>query len=109
MARLQLGRTARIPLVAVVEVLRGAPVVILVYLCVRALPDIGLDFRSWYGGRELWGLVIGLTLYNMVVFAEIVRAGVASLPRGQREAAPGHRADAVAERCGWCCSRRRSG
>ncbi len=86
-ARLQLGRTARIPLVAVVELLRGAPVVILIYLCVRALPDIGLDFRSWYGGRELWGLVIGLTLYNMVVFGEIVRAGVASLPRGQREAA----------------------
>ena len=86
-ARLQLGRTARLPLVAVVEVLRGAPVVILIYLCVRALPDIGLDFRSWYGGRELWGLVIGLTLYNMVVFGEIVRAGVASLPRGQHEAA----------------------
>ena len=85
-ARLQLGRTGRIPLVAVVELLRGAPVVILIYLCVRALPDIGLDFREWYGGRELWGLVIGLTLYNMVVFAEVVRAGVLSLPRGQREA-----------------------
>lgn len=86
-ARLQAGRTARIPLVAVVEVLRGAPVVILIYLCIRALPDIGLDFRSFYGGRELWGLVIGLTLYNMVVFAEVIRAGVLSLPRGQREAA----------------------
>ena len=85
-ARLRLGRTGRIPLVAVVEVLRGAPVVILIYLCIRALPDIGLDFRSFYGGRELWGLVIGLTLYNMVVFAEVVRAGVQSLPRGQREA-----------------------
>jgi len=85
-ARLQLGRTGRMPLVAVVEVLRGAPVVILVYLCIRALPDVGIDFRSWYGGRELWGLVIGLTLYNMVVFAEVVRAGVLSLPRGQREA-----------------------
>lgn len=85
-ARLSLGRTARIPLVGLVELLRGAPVVILIYLCVRALPDIGLDFRSWYGGRELWGLVIGLTLYNMVVFAEVVRAGVLSLPRGQREA-----------------------
>jgi glutamate transport system permease protein len=86
-ARLQLGRTARIPLVGVVEVLRGAPVVILVYLCIQVLPTIGLDFRDWYGGRELWGLVIGLTLYNMVVFSEIVRAGVLSLPRGQREAA----------------------
>lgn len=86
-ARLQSGRLARIPLVGVVEILRGAPVVILVYLCIRALPTIGLDFREWYGGRELWGLVIGLTLYNMVVFAEVIRAGVLSLPRGQREAA----------------------
>lgn len=70
-----------------VELLRGAPVVILIYLAIRGLPTIGLDFQSWYGGRELWGLVIGLTLYNMVVFGEIVRAGVLSLPRGQNEAA----------------------
>ncbi len=84
--RLSLGRTTRLPLIGVVELLRGAPVVILVYLCIRGLPDVGLDFRAWYGGRELWGLVIGLTLYNMVVFAEVIRAGVLSLPRGQREA-----------------------
>jgi glutamate transport system permease protein len=31
--------------------------------------------------------VIGLTAYNMVIIAEILRAGVLSLPSGQREAA----------------------
>ncbi len=86
-ARLSLGRTGRIPLIALVEVLRGLPVVVLVFIGVRVLPDIGIDLRDLPGGQVLWGLVIGLTAYNMVIFAEIVRAGVASLPKGQREAA----------------------
>ncbi|MDP5183458.1 amino acid ABC transporter permease [Blastococcus sp. BMG 814] len=86
-ARLSLGRYARIPLIGVVEVFRGLPVVVLVYLSVRALPDVGVDLSGWPGGQVFWGLIIGLTAYNMVIFAEVVRAGVASLPRGQREAA----------------------
>ncbi len=86
-ARLSLGRIGRIPLIGLVELLRGLPVVVLVYFGVRVLPDIGVDLRSLPGGQELWGLVIGLTAYNMVIFAEVVRAGVTSLPRGQREAA----------------------
>ncbi|CCG04539.1 amino acid ABC transporter permease [Blastococcus saxobsidens] len=86
-ARLSLGRYARIPLIGFVEVFRGLPVVVLVYLSVRALPDVGVDLSGWPGGQVFWGLIIGLTAYNMVIFAEVVRAGVASLPRGQREAA----------------------
>jgi glutamate transport system permease protein len=85
--RLSFGRTGRIPLIGLVELLRGLPVVVLVFFGVRVLPDIGVDLRGWPGGQELWGLVIALTAYNMVIFAEVVRAGVASLPRGQREAA----------------------
>ena len=86
-ARLSLGKVGRIPLIGLVEVLRGLPVVVLVYLSVQVLPDIGVDLRNWPGGQVFWGLVIGLTAYNMVIFAEVVRAGVVSLPRGQREAA----------------------
>lgn len=86
-ARLSLGRAGRIPLIGLVELFRGVPVVVLVYIGVRVLPDVGLDMREWPGGQVFWGLIIGLTVYNMVIFAEIVRAGVASLPRGQREAA----------------------
>jgi glutamate transport system permease protein len=85
--RLSFGRTGRIPLIGLIEVLRGLPVVVLVYFGVRVLPDIGVDLREWPGGQALWGLVIGLTAYNMVIFAEVIRAGVVSLPRGQSEAA----------------------
>ena len=86
-ARLSVGRAGRIPLIGLIEIFRGLPVVVLVFIGVRVLPDIGLDLRGLPGGQVFWGLVIGLTVYNMVIFAEIVRAGVASLPRGQREAA----------------------
>jgi glutamate transport system permease protein len=86
-ARISLGKVGRIPLIGLVEILRGLPVVVLVYLSVQVLPDIGVDLRDLPGGQVFWGLVIGLTAYNMVIFAEVVRAGVASLPRGQREAA----------------------
>jgi glutamate transport system permease protein len=85
--RLSLGRSGRIPLIGLVELLRGLPVIILIYYGVRVLPDVGVDLSGLPGGRELWGLVLGLTLYNMVIFAEVVRAGVLSLPSGQREAA----------------------
>jgi glutamate transport system permease protein len=86
-ARLSLGRTGRIPLVALVELFRGLPVVVLVYFGARVLDDVGVPLDQLPGGQTFWGLVIGLTAYNMVIFAEVVRAGVESLPRGQREAA----------------------
>jgi glutamate transport system permease protein len=85
--RLSLGRTGRIPLVALVELFRGLPVVVLVYFGARVLDDVGVPLDQLPGGQTFWGLVIGLTAYNMVIFAEVVRAGVQSLPRGQREAA----------------------
>ncbi len=85
--RLSLGRTSRTPLVAIVELLRGVPVVVLIYFATRVLPNIGIDLSGWPGGGQMWYLIIGLTAYNSVIFAEIVRAGVVSLPRGQNEAA----------------------
>ncbi|WP_203614394.1 ABC transporter permease subunit [Streptomyces sp. SID13726] len=69
------------------EVVRGVPVVISIYFASRVLPDLGLAFADAPGGRFLWYLVVGLTAYNSVIIAELVRAGVESLPRGQREAA----------------------
>lgn len=65
----------------VVEVFRGLPVLLTIFAVSRILPAYGLDLSV----RAL--LVIGLTLYNMVVIGEILRSGMANLPPGQREAA----------------------
>lgn len=78
--RLLLGRYTRLPLVLLAEVLRGAPVVVLIFFAARVLPTLGVDLS------QRWYLVIGLTAYNFVVIGEILRAGVAALPGGQREA-----------------------
>jgi glutamate transport system permease protein len=86
-ARLMLGRWTRIPLIGVIEVLRGLPVVITIYFASRVLPELGADLSFLPGSEGLWYVVIGLTAYNMVIIAEILRAGVLSLPSGQREAA----------------------
>ena len=68
-------------LVSVIELLRGVPVVMAIFFASRVLPQVGLDLSL------VWYLVIGLTAYNSVVIAEIIRAGVQALPRGQTEAA----------------------
>lgn len=85
--RLSLGRVGRLPVVGFIELLRGLPVIITILLVYTVVTNYGVDLTFLPGGQGLWILVIGLTLYNCVIIAEIVRAGVASLPRGQREAA----------------------
>jgi glutamate transport system permease protein len=85
--RMMLGRGARMPVVALIELLRGLPVVITIYFASRVLPEVGVNLNGMPGGSGLWFLVVGLTAYNCVIIAEIIRAGVASLPAGQLEAA----------------------
>jgi glutamate transport system permease protein len=53
----------------------------LLYVFLFGLPGVGLTFPVF------WQLVIPLVLGNAAVVAEIFRAGVLSLPRGQTEAA----------------------
>ncbi|WP_431239714.1 amino acid ABC transporter permease [Mycolicibacterium aichiense] len=68
----------------IVEFFRAVPVLIMMIFAyfLFALYDV---FASTH--LALAGVVTGLTLYNGAVIAEIVRAGVNSLPRGQSEAA----------------------
>jgi glutamate transport system permease protein len=67
--------------VGLVELLRGLPVVVTIYFASRVLPELGVTLAP------LWYVVVGLTAYNCVIIAEIVRAGINALPRGQSEAA----------------------
>lgn len=79
--RITSTRAFRWLVVSVIELLRGLPVVITIYFASRVLPEIGIALPP------LWYLVIGLTAYNCVIIAEIIRSGIAALPRGQAEAA----------------------
>jgi len=80
-ARVSSSPAYRWIVVGFVELFRGLPVVVTIFLVARVLPEFGVSLPP------LWYLVIGLTLYNCVIIAEIVRAGVNALPRGQSEAA----------------------
>lgn len=84
--RMMSGRLGSIPVVAFIELFRGLPVVITIVFVWRAMVELGIPVDVLPGEDALWYLVIGLTLYNSVIVAEILRAGVASLPSGQGEA-----------------------
>jgi glutamate transport system permease protein len=75
--------TARVRwlVVGFIELFRGIPVVIAIFFASRVLPEFGIDLPT------LWYLVIGLSAYNSVVIAEIIRAGLNAVPSGQAEAA----------------------
>lgn len=68
----------------IVELFRAIPVLILMIFAYQVFAEYRV-FKSDY--LALAAVVTGLTLYNGSVIAEIVRAGIRSLPRGQNEAA----------------------
>ena len=65
----------------VVEFFRALPLVLLIFFAFLGLPRLGIDISAF------GALVIGLTLYNGSVLAEIFRAGINAVPTGQSEAA----------------------
>lgn len=75
------SRTVRWLLRGWIELFRGLPLLLLIFFIYLGGPALGVDISTF------WALVIGLVLFNTVVLAEIFRAGILSLPRGQAEAA----------------------
>lgn len=59
-----------------IELFRGLPVLLLMFF----------PLVIWTDLTPFMGAVIGLTLYNGSIIAEILRSGVRTLPSGQREA-----------------------
>jgi len=64
-----------------IEVFRGTPFLMQLFLLYSGGPYIGLRLSATEAG------ILGLGLYSSAYFAEIFRAGFASVPRGQIEAA----------------------
>ncbi|WP_406333284.1 amino acid ABC transporter permease [Streptomyces sp. NBC_00203] len=83
-ARLSDHRWVRAPAGAVVEFFRSIPVLLLM-LFANELYVRSTDIPS--DERPLYAVVTGLVLYNASVLAEVVRAGILALPKGQTEAA----------------------
>ncbi|KAA2254845.1 amino acid ABC transporter permease [Solihabitans fulvus] len=69
------------PSMVIVEFFRAVPLVIMLFFFYYGLPTVGIKMSPFAA------VVLGLTLYNGSVLAEIFRAGILSLPRGQSEAA----------------------
>lgn len=65
----------RVPTRIVLEFLRGMPVVLMMFFVLLV-----------FATGSFVAVVAGLVLYNSAIFAEIIRAGIQSLPKGQREA-----------------------
>ncbi len=68
---------------AYVEILRGTPFLVQLFLLYSAGPSIGLRLEATKAGN------IGHGLYSSAYFAEAFRAGFSAVPRGQIEAAIG--------------------
>ena len=71
----------RWPAFVVVEFFRAVPVLLLMIFVFLAYGAGGGGIGSY------WSVVIALTLYNGSVLAEVFRAGIHAVPRGQAEAA----------------------
>ena len=79
--RLSRLRLVRWPSIALIEFLRGTPTLLLIYVCFLVLPAAGIKLGTY------WMLTLPVGLSTAAVVAEVYRAGVLAVPRGQTDAA----------------------
>ena len=70
----------RYAVAAYVYIVRGIPALITIFLIYYALPAWGIDVPGSVAG------VVALSVYGGAFFAEIIRGGIESIPRGQIDA-----------------------
>ena len=69
------------PLAAYVELLRGTPILLQLFVIYYLLPYVGISLPAFWAG------VLGLAINYSAYEAENYRAGLLAVPRGQMEAA----------------------
>jgi len=86
MMRLSSYRLLNVPAAAYVNLMRSVPLVLVIFWFYFLVPYIG----AWaIGAKEpiqvgaFWSSVITFTLFEAAYYAEIMRAGIQSVPRGQ--------------------------
>lgn len=81
LVRLYAVRPLQLAAIAYIDVLRAVPVLVVLILIYYALPFVGLRFSSFTSAA------MALTMVLAAFTAEVVRAGIESIPKGQFEAA----------------------
>ncbi len=77
---LQRSRTLSVPAKAYIDIVRSTPLLVQLYFLYFGLPRLGIILPEFVVG------VLALSLNSGAYVAEIVRAGILSIPRGQVEA-----------------------
>lgn len=74
-------RLVRLVAQSYVEIIRNTPVLLQIFIVFFGLPSAGISLNAYWAGVLALGLNVGAYL------SEVFRAGIASVPRGQLEAA----------------------
>jgi glutamate transport system permease protein len=74
------GRIVRIGMALFIALFRGIPVVILIFGVAVVLPENGVLMSPF------WYMCIAISAHGAMMISEIVRAGLAAIPRGQYDA-----------------------
>ena len=82
MARLSAWGWLRVVSAALSSFVRGIPLLMLIFWCYFVIP-----IMTGYAVSGFWTLVAALTIYEAAYLSEVIRAGMASVPKGQTEAA----------------------
>lgn len=82
LARVSPWRWLRWPVTALVYLVRGTPLLMVVFWAYFFLPSI-----TGHKTDQFWTMLIALVVFDAAYLAEIVRAGIQGLPKGQMECA----------------------
>jgi His/Glu/Gln/Arg/opine family amino acid ABC transporter permease subunit len=79
--RISRWRVLRYPAIAYMEIFRGTPALVQLFVIYFGLPDIGFEPSPFQAA------IVGLGLNGAAYLSEVYRAGIESIHRGQMEAA----------------------
>ena len=81
MGRLSKKKAVSIPATVYIEFIRGTPLLVQIFIIYFGLPQLGISLDAFPAA------VVALGINSGAYVAEIVRAGIQSIPKGQYEAA----------------------
>ncbi len=87
-ARYSSIKILKVPAIIYIELFRALPLIMVIFWIYFAIPIVGVAiFEAKIEADALTSAIISFTLFESAYIAEIVRAGLKSIPKGQFEAA----------------------